>query len=77
MASPVEIVLSMAKALVAQPDQVHAEWKEAERTVELRVAPDDRGKIIGRRGRTIDSLRILLNTVQEPGGARVDVKLEE
>ena len=77
MASPVEVVLSMAKALAAKPDQVQAQWLEAERAVELRVAPEDRGKIIGRRGKTIDSLRILVNTVQEAGAPKVDVKLLE
>jgi predicted RNA-binding protein YlqC (UPF0109 family) len=50
---------------------------EAERTVELNVLPGDRGKVIGRRGKTIDSLRILASAAFAGAGERIDVKLRE
>jgi predicted RNA-binding protein YlqC (UPF0109 family) len=78
MASALDWVLSVAKNLVQKPDDVQARWAEAERTVELRVAPEDRGKIIGRRGKTIDSLRIVANAAFGGGDdARIDIKLLE
>lgn len=77
MPSAVDMVLSMAKDLVDRPEAVQARWRETDRTVELRVAPADRGKIIGRRGRTIDSLRILATAVFGGDKDRVDVELIE
>lgn len=77
MASAVDWVLSVVKALVGNPGEAQARWIDEERTVELRVAPDDRGKVIGRRGRTIDSLRVLTNAAFAPDGARIDIKLSE
>ncbi|HNG44806.1 MAG TPA: KH domain-containing protein [Elusimicrobiota bacterium] len=78
MASALDWVLSVAKNLVQKPDDVQARWAEAERTVELRVAPEDRGKIIGRRGKSIDSLRIVANAAFGGGDdARIDIKLLE
>jgi len=55
-------LLRLARLLVDDPRSVEVETNEAaEGSVELRlrVAPDDRGKVIGRRGRTIDALRAL------------------
>jgi len=77
VASPVELVLSVARNLVAKPDEARAVWREAERTVEITVAPEDRGKIIGRRGKTIDSLRVLINTAFGEENKRLDIRLVE
>jgi hypothetical protein len=61
MSSALDFVLAVAKQLVDRPEEVSARWVEAEGKgfVELTVNPSERGKIIGRRGRTIDSLRAL------------------
>ncbi|MBL0059416.1 MAG: KH domain-containing protein [Elusimicrobia bacterium] len=77
MPSPVELVASIVKNLVDRPENVESRWLEAERTVELNVLPGDRGKVIGRRGKTIDSLRILASAVFANPGERIDVKLRE
>lgn len=50
---------------------------EAEKTVEIHVLPQDRGKVIGKRGKTIDSLRILVTAAFAGAGERIDVKLRE
>jgi predicted RNA-binding protein YlqC (UPF0109 family) len=58
-----ELVELIAKALVDEPDQVRVTEVEGERisVIELRVAPGDLGKVIGKQGRTARSIRILLN----------------
>ena len=60
-----ELVEFIAKALVDEPDQVRVTEVEGERitVLELRVAPGDLGKVIGRQGRTARSIRTLLNAV--------------
>ena len=57
-----ELVEAIAKALVDQPDQVSVKTVDGEQVVvlELRVAPDDLGKVIGRQGRTAKSIRTIL-----------------
>jgi predicted RNA-binding protein YlqC (UPF0109 family) len=57
-----ELVESIAKALVDHPELVQVRSVEGEQVtvLELRVAPDDLGKVIGRQGRTAKSIRTLL-----------------
>jgi predicted RNA-binding protein YlqC (UPF0109 family) len=52
----------VTKALVDHPEQVQVNSIEGEQVtvLELRVAPDDLGKVIGRQGRTAKSIRTLL-----------------
>ncbi len=58
-----EFIERIAKALVDQPDAVKVTEVEGERTsvIELSVANEDMGKIIGKRGRTVSAIRTLLN----------------
>lgn len=62
MASIKELVEEIAKALVDIPEQVQVREVEGEQTtvLELRVAPSDLGKVIGKQGRTARSIRTLL-----------------
>jgi predicted RNA-binding protein YlqC (UPF0109 family) len=72
MASALEFVLTVAKSLVDKPGEVSARWVEAPDGggfVELTVNPEERGKIIGRRGRTIESLRTLATAAFGQNGA--------
>jgi predicted RNA-binding protein YlqC (UPF0109 family) len=57
-----DLVEAIAKALVDHADQVQVHAVEGEQVtvLELRVAPDDLGKVIGRQGRTAKSIRTLL-----------------
>jgi len=57
-----ELVESIAKALVDHPEQVQVNAVEGEQVtvLELRVHPEDLGKVIGRQGRTAKSIRTLL-----------------
>ena len=57
-----ERVEEIAKALVDVPDEVQVREVQGEQTtvLELRVAPGDLGKVIGKQGRTARSVRTLL-----------------
>jgi uncharacterized protein len=57
-----DLVMAIARALVDKPDDVSVREIEGEQVtvVELRVAPDDLGKVIGKQGRTARSIRTLL-----------------
>lgn len=63
----------LARALVDQPDDVSVEAFEEEDALvlELSVAEDDVGQVIGRRGRTISALR----TVMRACGAASDQRV--
>ncbi len=58
-----DLVEFMAKALVDQPDRVEVSELAGEQTtvVELKVAKEDLGKVIGKQGRTARSMRTILN----------------
>jgi uncharacterized protein len=57
-----DLVTEIAKALVDIPDEVSVREVEGEQVtvLELRVAPTDLGKVIGKQGRTARSIRTLL-----------------
>jgi uncharacterized protein len=57
-----DLVQMIAKALVDNPEQVVVTEVEGEQTtvLELRVAPSDLGKVIGKQGRTARCIRTLL-----------------
>jgi predicted RNA-binding protein YlqC (UPF0109 family) len=58
-----DLVKFIAQALVDNPDDVSVNEIEGEQTsvIELRVAKDDLGKIIGKHGRTAQSIRTILS----------------
>jgi predicted RNA-binding protein YlqC (UPF0109 family) len=57
------LVEQIAKSLVDAPDAVlvYQVEEEGETVIELEVAPDDMGKVIGKHGRTVRALRCLVN----------------
>ena len=57
-----DLVEYLAKALVENPDQVRVTQREEEDTIilELRVMPEDMGKVIGKQGRIAKSIRSLV-----------------
>ena len=58
-----DLVEFLAKSLVDSPDDVKIRTydRDRETVVELQVAPDDLGKVIGRQGRTARAIRTLLS----------------
>lgn len=73
------LVELMAKALVDKPDEVSVQETDGEQTtiIELRVAPDDLGKVIGKQGRTARSMRTILNAVGTKLGKRCVLEILE
>ena len=71
-----DVVVYLAKALVDEPDRVTVEELPGARgvTYEVRTAPEDVGKLIGRGGRTVKSLRRVVKAAA-PRGHRVEVEL--
>ncbi len=70
MSAPADLVLFLAQRLVGDPTTVRVEEIESDGDLVLRlhVAEEDRGKVIGRRGRMVQSLR----TLARAAGARSD-----
>ena len=58
-----ELILVMAKALVDRPGEVEIKEIEGDVTtiIELKVAKDDLGKVIGKQGKTAHAMRSILN----------------
>ena len=59
------LVSTLARGLVRRPDRVrvHERTVRGRLVIELSVHPDDRGRVIGREGRTARALRTLLGAV--------------
>ena len=71
------LVRILARSLVDKPDEVEVSGTESDSRVdlELRVAPDDMGKIIGRQGRTIRAIRTVAKAASVKLGKRVNVEV--
>jgi uncharacterized protein len=70
VSAPADLVGFLAKKIVDEPDAVRVEEVEegGDLVLRLYVAEQDRGKVIGRRGRMVQSLR----TLARAAGARSD-----
>lgn len=60
-----ELIEAIAKALVDHPNEIQVKVLEGQQTTvfELRVLPEDIGKVIGREGRTAEAIRTILQSV--------------
>jgi hypothetical protein len=74
-----EVITFLARALVDDPDAVRVTEAEQRGTtvIELFVAPDDLGKVIGRQGRTAAALRTLAAAAGERGRQKVMLEIRE
>jgi predicted RNA-binding protein YlqC (UPF0109 family) len=74
-----DLVLFIAKSIVDNPDKVDVKEVEGERAVifELRVASEDMGKVIGKKGRVIHALRSLIQAAAAKEGKRATVEILE
>ena len=64
------------KSLVDNPDQVEVNEIDGDVTVlELRVAPEDMGKLIGRQGRIAKEIRTIIKSVAQRNGKKVSVEI--
>jgi len=69
-----EALEHVVRAIVEHPDDVDVQTKELRRgrLLEVRVHPDDLGRVIGRSGRTATAIRTVIGAVTGAGGARID-----
>jgi uncharacterized protein len=74
-----ELLQAIAKALVDKPDHVKVNVVEGNQITifELRVHPDDLGKIIGRQGRTVKSIRTILSASGMKTKRRISLEVLE
>lgn len=72
-----QVVLSIVQTLVEHPDQVNIKPIEGESTIvfEVQVHPEDAGKVIGKKGRTINALRTILRASTLMEGKKVMMEL--
>jgi uncharacterized protein len=72
-----ELVEFIAKALVDQPEAVQVRAIEGEQTLvlEVKVAPDDVGKVIGKQGRIVNALRTVVKAAAVRTGKRVTIEI--
>lgn len=74
-----ELITTLAKPLVDDPDAVAvtSTVDDGRILIEIEVAPDDVGKIIGRQGRIIKSIRSIARAAGSRHGIDVDVELAD
>ncbi|AET70093.1 putative RNA-binding protein (contains KH domain) [Desulfosporosinus orientis DSM 765] len=74
-----ELVEILAKALVDQTDQVLVVQTETEKSVHLQltVAPEDMGKVIGKQGKIANAIRTLVKAAAVKDGRRVHMDIDQ
>lgn len=74
-----ELIEYIAKSLVDKPESVSVNEVDGEKTtvLELRVAQEDLGKVIGREGRTASAMRTILNAAGTKLGKRCVLEILE
>ena len=77
MSSMKELVEFIAKSVVDDPSQVSVSEIEGETSVilELRVGPEDMGRVIGKGGRTANAMRTLVRVLAAKQGMRVTLEI--
>ena len=74
-----ELVQYLARSLVTNPEAVEVKETEGESSavLELRVAKEDLGRIIGKQGRTAKSIRTLLNAAASKNNRKIVLEIIE
>ena len=72
-----ELLTYIIQSLVENPDEVSVTERKAdgETIFEVRVADGDMGKVIGRQGRIVKEIRVLMKAVAQRRGQRVSVEI--
>jgi len=72
-----ELLTYIVQSLVDNPDQVSVTERkgEGETVYEVRVADGDMGKVIGRQGRIVKQIRILMRAVAQRKGKKISVDI--
>ena len=72
-----ELVEYIARSIASEPDEVKVTEEEDDGRIILRleVAPDDKGRVIGRQGRVAQSIRVLLRVAAVKQGTRATLEI--
>ena len=72
-----ELLTYIVQNLVDNPDQVSVTERKADGEIvyEVRVADGDMGKVIGRQGRIVKQIRILMRAVAQRKGKKISVEI--
>lgn len=72
-----ELLLLLAKSLVDNPDEVNVNAVESEKSLvlELKVASEDMGKVIGKQGRIAKAIRTVVKAASAREGKKVVVEI--
>jgi len=72
-----ELLITLAKNLVSQPDLVEVTQEEQDGTIILRlkVSPEDMGKVIGKQGRIARAIRTVVKAAAISENKRVNVEI--
>ncbi len=72
-----ELVEYIARSIASEPDEVKVtqEDDDGRMILRLEVAPDDKGKVIGRQGRVAQSIRVLLRVAAVKQGTRATLEI--
>ena len=75
--TPLAVLTFLARSLSNDPDSVVIDTEERRSGVRLNlhVAPDDMGRVIGRRGRTAQAIRTLVNVAGAKDGVQASVDI--
>ena len=73
------LLLFLARSLVDEPEKVEVTSQETDSRVDLilRVAPNDVGKVIGRHGRIVKSIRTVIKAASVKANKRVNVEVAD
>ena len=73
-----EVLETIAKALVENPDDVSVTEVQGEQSVilELRVNKDDMGKVIGKQGRIAKAIRTVMRAAANRNGEKIAVEID-
>jgi hypothetical protein len=72
-----DLVEYIVKAIVAEPEKVNITEEDSEEglLIKLEVAPDDKGRVIGRQGRVAQAMRTLLRVKAAKDDTRVRLEI--
>ena len=73
------LLLFLTRSLVDEPEKVEVSGRETDSRVDLtlRVAPGDMGKVIGRQGRVVKAIRVVMKAASVKVNKRVNVEVTD
>lgn len=73
------LLMELVRALVDEPEVVRVDEtrQDDQSTLTIRVAPQDRGKVIGSKGVTVSAIRVLFGRIAAVEGRKIFIHVDE